>query len=70
MMISSQLHVKGSRRPTGALSAEHRLSYPLLPALVKLVIEEPESATLERHLAEGPILRAASLSSKCRALSA
>jgi hypothetical protein len=38
--------------------------------LVKLVIEEPESATLERHLAEGPILRAASLSSKCRALSA
>lgn len=39
-----------------ALSAERRLFYVDSSALVKLVIEEPESAALERHLEDGPVL--------------
>jgi predicted nucleic acid-binding protein len=38
------------------LSAERRLLYADSSALVKLVIEEPESASLERYLDGGPVL--------------
>jgi uncharacterized protein len=39
-----------------ALSAERRLVYADSSALVKLVIEEPESAALDRHLAHRQVL--------------
>lgn len=39
-----------------ALSAESALVYADSSALVKLVIEEPESEALERRLADGPVL--------------
>lgn len=39
-----------------AISAERPLLYADASALVKLVIEEPESAALERHLTGGPVL--------------
>ncbi|MGH2713104.1 MAG: type II toxin-antitoxin system VapC family toxin [Thermoleophilaceae bacterium] len=38
------------------MSAERRLVYVDSSALVKLVVEEPESAALEQHLADGPVL--------------
>ena len=38
------------------MSAERRLLYADSSALVKLVIEEPESASLERYLDGGPVL--------------
>ena len=38
------------------LNAERRLVYADSSALVKLVIEEPESAPLERYLEDGPLL--------------
>jgi predicted nucleic acid-binding protein len=39
-----------------ALSAERRLVYADSSALVKLVIEETESAALQRHLEDDPLL--------------
>jgi uncharacterized protein len=47
---------RAKRSRTIALRAEPRLLYADSSALVKLVIEEPESAALERHLAGGPVL--------------
>lgn len=44
------------RSRTIALSAEQRLLYLDSSALVKLVIEEPESSSLEGHLADAPLL--------------
>jgi hypothetical protein len=44
------------RSPRTAQTAESRLVYADSSALVKLVIEEPESRALERHLADGPAL--------------
>jgi predicted nucleic acid-binding protein len=48
--------VRARRSRTIALSAEPRLVYADSSALVKLVIEEPESAALERYLARAPVL--------------
>lgn len=44
------------RLRTIALSAERRLLYLDSSALVKLVIDEPESSSLEEHLAGEPLL--------------
>jgi predicted nucleic acid-binding protein len=44
------------RSPRTAQTAEARLLYADSSALVKLVIDEPESRALERHLADGPAL--------------
>lgn len=43
---------------TIALSAERRLLYTDSSALVKLIVDEPESAALERHLEGEPLLAA------------
>jgi uncharacterized protein len=48
--------VRAKRSRTTALGAEGRLAYADSSALVKLVISEPESAALERHLAAGTVL--------------
>ena len=39
-----------------ALKAERRLVYADSSALVKLVIDEPESAALDRHLSQGDLI--------------
>jgi predicted nucleic acid-binding protein len=46
--------VRRSRRI--ALSVDRGLAYADSSALVKLVIDEPESDALERHLVDGPVL--------------
>jgi uncharacterized protein len=54
--LSQVSYARAKRSRTIALRAEPRLLYADSSALVKLVIEEPESAALERHLAGGPVL--------------
>ncbi len=53
--------MQAKRLRATALSAEQRLLYADSSALVKLVIEEPESAALERHLEDGPLLATSGL---------